>query len=167
MGSVDFKNMDNKTKIEIAITCVMVLALILILINSLRVIFKSKKANGGAPYISAGAFKEIVKRDVMAVKDVKQVSGVDRYQEAMQAEDVILWGRDPFSEKSALAGGDLAISEIKLEGILFHYGNVPRAVINGEMVGEGDKIESFTVNKISKDAVILNDGEKDYKLQLW
>ncbi len=166
MGSVDFRNMDNKTKIEIAITSVMALALILVLINSLRVIFKSKKVNGSAPYMSADAFKEIVKKDAMAAKDVKSGSGVDRYQEAMQSADAIPWGRDPFSEKSALAGGDLAISEIRLEGILFHHGKEPRAVINGEMVGEGDKIGSFTVNKISKDAVILNDNGKDYKLQL-
>jgi len=34
------------------------------------------------------------------------------------------------------------------------------------MVGEGDKLGPMTVNKISKDSVILTDGEKDYKLQL-
>jgi len=166
MESFDFKNMDSKAKIEIIVTFVMVIALILVLVNSLKVIFKSKKNKGSVPYVSADAFKEIIKRDVTAAENVSQGAGVDKYQKAIQDEDAMPWGRDPFSEKAALSGGSLAVSDLKLEGILFHYGNVPRAVINGEMVGEGDKLGPMTVNKISKDSVILTDGEKDYKLQL-
>jgi len=111
--------------------------------------------------------KEIIKMDATAAVDMKQETGSDRYQKAMKDEDSMPWGRDPFSEKAAIVGGDLAISDLKLEGILFHYGNVPRAIINGELVGEGDKIGVITVVKISKDDVIVTDGDKDYKLQLW
>ena len=163
----DFNNLDSKTKIEIVVTSVMVLALIVILANSIKVIFKSKNLAKPASYVSAEAFKEIIKRDATAAVDMNQEIGLDRYQKAIKDEDSIPWGRDPFSKKAAIAGGDLAISDLKLEGILFHYGNVPRAIINGELVGEGDRIGSITVVKISKDDVIVTDGDKDYKLQLW
>jgi len=163
----DFNSLDSKTRTEVVITSVMVLVLIIILVNSIRLIFKSKNAAKPASYVSAEAFKEIIKRDATAAVDMNQDTGSERYQKAMKKEDSIPWGRDPFSEKDAIQGGDLAVSDLKLEGVLFHYGNVPRAIINGELVGEGDKIGTITVVKISKDDVIVTDGDKDYKLQLW
>lgn len=167
MGLSDFNNLNSKTKTEIIVISVMVLVFIVILANSIRVILKSRKPAKPASYVSAKAFKEIIKRDTAAAVGMKQETGQERYQKAMKAEDSIPWGRDPFSEKAATTGGDLAISDLKLEGIIFHYGNIPRAIINGELVGEGDKIGSIIVVKISKDDVIVTDGDKDYKLQLW
>jgi hypothetical protein len=161
MQKIDFKNLDKKSKIEIAVTSVMAIVLVLILSNSLRVIFGPKIQP--APVMSAGAFKEVIRRDIQSSIFAQNAqtakSDTAGYDKA--------WGRDPFSPKVGLRGTEIAVSDLKLEGILWKQGRQSKAIINGEVISEGEAIGNLTVLSIEKESVVVTDGEKKYKLQLW
>ncbi len=167
MGMIDFSNMDKKSKIETAVTSVMVVVFILILSNSLSKIFSSGDAGGGPSYISADDFKQMVEKDIAKPPSANHLTAKDKYQDAIKEEDSIPWGRDPFSKKFAIRGGKIAVSDLKLEGILVHDDNIPRAVINGEIVAEKEKIGNATVVRIEDDSVTVTDGKREYKLHIW
>jgi len=69
------------------------------------------------------------------------------------------WGRSPFILQ------ETTDNELALNGILWDAKN-PQAVINGEIVGVGDKINKYSVVDIDKNKVILNDGTEDCELKL-
>ncbi len=167
MNFIDFKNLNTKSKIEIIATSFMIIVFILILANSLKTVFKSKKLTSENFYMSTDAFKEIIKRDVISPKDTGVVGNRDIYKDIKKEEDLKPWGRDPFSEKTALSVGSMPISNLKVEGIFFQHDQTPQAIINGEVLEEGDKIGDITIIEINKDTVIVTDGEKNYNLHLW
>lgn len=167
MDLIDFKNLDKKSKIEIMITSFMVVIFILILVNSIKTIFKSKRSASKDPHLSTDVFKEIIVRDVISPKDIEVIGNQDMYKDIKEEEDAKLWGRDPFSMEAALSDGAISISDLKLEGILSRHGQNPHAIINGEVLEEGDKVGDATIVEISKDTVIVTDGEKNYSLHLW
>ena len=168
MEGIDFKNMDNKTKAQVAVTSVLVLVFVFVLGNSIKtIISKGKKTNTPSSYVSPDAFKEIVKRDMQDAKQITVANGSELYKAVKEESEKQDWGRDPFSKRAALSGGPVSISGLKLEGILYHYGKNPSALINGEVVSEGDMIGGIKIVEIRKDAVIVNDGKEDYKLSLW
>jgi hypothetical protein len=68
------------------------------------------------------------------------------------------WGRNPFLPGSAAAVLDLS-------GILWDE-EAPKAIISGNIVAVGDKVEGNTVVDIRPDRVILNDGNKTIELKL-
>ena len=80
--------------------------------------------------------------------------------------------RDPFMP--LISGGGYtsdayevrAIEDIRLEGIVCDETKDPIAIINGEIVKEGQKIGSVKVLKIEKDGVIFNIGEDIVKVKL-
>ena len=166
MIDIDLKNLSKRSIIEIAITSVMVVIFIFILFNSIRTIIRNRSSKVSNSYISADAFKEIVKRDVMDAAGVKSPKEIDKYKDAMEKEDAINWGRDPFSKQNVMDHSTVAISDLKLEGILWHSEKAPHAIINGEIVSKGDKIGDATVLEIQKEKVILTDGETKYELSL-
>lgn len=69
------------------------------------------------------------------------------------------WGRNPFVFSSAVS------QDFILGGILWDV-NKPAAIINGEVVAQGDSVGSCVVVDIQPDRVILSDGEKDTELRL-
>jgi hypothetical protein len=72
------------------------------------------------------------------------------------------WSRNPFffpGEHGA------SLEDLHLEGILADKKGF-EAVIDGEIVGKGEKIKGNTLVDIKNDAVILNDGKKDFELRL-
>jgi len=166
MEKIDFKNLDNKSKVQIAVTSVLVVALIIILTNSISTILRKRYPVKPAS-ISPGTFKEIVKRDIGMASKMADIQEPYEYRDAIKSQEDGPWGRDPFSEKAALKGSELVVSDLKLEGILWHHGKSPSAIVNGEIVGEGDKIGGTTVVSIGKDSIIVSDGSKNYKLNLW
>jgi len=166
MEKIDLKNLDNKSKVQIAVTSVLVVAFIIILINSISTILRKRYPPKPAP-ISPGTFKEIVKRDIGMASKMADIQESYEYTDPMKSQEDEPWGRDPFSEEAALKGSELAVSDLKLEGILCHHGKAPTAIINGEIVGKGDKIGGTTVVSIDKDSIIVSDGSKNYKLNLW
>jgi len=165
METIDFKNLDKKAKTEIVVTSVMVLAFVFILVNNLKTIAKKRKSVQPAR-ISTAALQEIARRDASVPAAVGEIE-LGRKDEIEKLTKDVPWGRDPFSEKEAFLGGDIAVSDLKLEGILWHHGSQPNALINGEIVSKGDKIGNVEVLVIEKDTVIVTDGKKNYKLQLW
>jgi len=163
---IDFKNLDNKSKMEIAITSVMVIALVIILFNSAKTLFRSK--NPAVPEaIAPAVFEDAAKR-----KDGPALSKIDKARKASSrsadeiAGDGGEWGRDPFAIRSDSPSSDATISGLKLEGIICDE-KESYAIINGEVVKEGGKVGGNTVVRIEKKAVIVNDGTKDYNLRFW
>lgn len=69
------------------------------------------------------------------------------------------WGRNPFSLENA------SIVSSGLKGILWDKEN-PKAIINDNIVGIGDKVDANTVVDIKQDRVILNNGAQDFELKL-
>lgn len=74
-------------------------------------------------------------------------------------QEELQWGRDPFAlpgqEATAETGGQFILSAVIWDE------NKPLAVINGEVVSIGRKINGYTVKKINKENVVLaKDGEE-------
>jgi len=68
------------------------------------------------------------------------------------------WGRNPF-----LPGGTAAV--LDLSGILWDE-EAPKAIISGNIVAVGEKVEGNTVVDIRPDRVILNNGNTTIELRL-
>ena len=166
MEKIDFKNLDNKSKMQITITSVLVVVFIIILINSMNAILRKRYPAKSTP-ISPGTFKGIAKRSIAIGSKPPLTQKLHKYADVIKSQENLSWGRDPFSEEVALRGSELAVSDLKLEGILWHHGKSPSAIVNGEIVGKGDKIGGTTVVSIDKDSIIVSDGSKNYKLNLW
>jgi len=87
----------------------------------------------------------------------------------------VTWVRNPFFPKTPLTPSASATSPssttalatpgLTLDGIMWDAEN-PRAMINGSLVGIGDKIYGNKVIDIKEDRVILNDGTEDFVLRL-
>ncbi|MEI6863265.1 MAG: hypothetical protein WCK38_02570 [Candidatus Omnitrophota bacterium] len=71
------------------------------------------------------------------------------------------WARSPFIPKSVKGSS----YQMELSGILGSGKNL-KAMINGQILGKGDKLGSATVTDISPNEVMLNDGSKDIVLKL-
>jgi hypothetical protein len=81
--------------------------------------------------------------------------------------------RDPFvplmSEKGIYASdayGISGIKDIRLEGIVWDETKGSAAIINGEIVREGQKIGAAEILRIEKDAVIFSIDGEDTRLEL-
>jgi len=68
------------------------------------------------------------------------------------------WGRNPFTPKAISTATGLT-------GILWDD-KIPKAIINDNVMGIGDKVDGKTVIDIQRDKVILNDGSKNFELRL-
>ena len=166
MEIVDFKNLDNKQKAQIAVTAFLIIAFIFIMGNSIKNIISPGTGSKESKIITPDKFKEIIS----STKDKSSVTSDDiasiKYKEEIASIEATDWGRDPFSKRIALLGGSEFISDFRLEGILWDDNAKPTAIVNGKIVREGDKIDSAKIVQIQKDSVIINDGSKDYRLHL-
>ncbi len=68
----------------------------------------------------------------------------------------VLFQQDENSGKKVLA--------LRLQGIIFREDGKSKAIIEGKIYKEGDKVSGFWIKKILKDKVILTDGKDDYEL---
>lgn len=82
------------------------------------------------------------------------------FERTARRTDYVSWGRNPFMLKEAA----VSVKRFKLNGIAWDPVS-PRAVINDQIVGIGDKIDGNTVVEIKTDRVILNDGLNDFELR--
>lgn len=148
--------MDRK-KLELIITAVLVVAFIFILSKSLKRTGPKKATTAQAipakalptqqPGFIFGTKKEIEAKDILDVKEQP-------------------WGRDPFVLQEVAQGDIDSIEGLKLMGITAGEKAKPMAIINNEIVAVGSAIGKFKVLGISKDKVIVSDGEKDYELKI-
>jgi len=73
------------------------------------------------------------------------------------------WKRSPFvSQETKTVSSDMKIT---LSGVVWHN-NEPKALLNGEIIGIGEKIGDYKVTEIKGDSVTLNDGVKDLRLKI-
>lgn len=71
------------------------------------------------------------------------------------------WGRNPFLTKEIF----LQKKTLGLSGVIWDSTN-PRAIIDNTIVGVGDSVSGARVVEIRKSSVVLNDGERDFELEL-
>ena len=76
--------------------------------------------------------------------------------------EFVSWGKNPFALKEVKIE---TISKLSLNGIMWDEES-PKAIVNDEIIGVGDKIDENTVVDIKKDSVILNDGISDFELEM-
>ena len=81
--------------------------------------------------------------------------------------------RDPFVPLISESGGYAsdayeasAVEDIRLEGIVWDDVKGSIAIINGEIVKEGDAMGSIKVLKINKDSVVFDVGGESIKIDL-
>ena len=81
--------------------------------------------------------------------------------------------RDPFIPLISESGGYAsdaheasAVEDIRLEGIVWDDVKGSIAIINGEIVKEGDAMGSIKVLKINKDSVVFDVGGESIKIDL-
>ena len=72
------------------------------------------------------------------------------------------WGRDPFSSDTYRSGQ--LNSELKLQGISYRQDKVGFAFINNEIVKQGEMINGYKVEEISKDKVLLKKESQNFYL---
>lgn len=91
------------------------------------------------------------------------VPKTDTQQIAEAKKRDLVWGRDPFALKAeeAIAGA----TELILNGIIWDDKR-PYAIINGEIVGKGDKMGEITIMEIRKDSVIIDTGAEKITLSM-
>ena len=94
----------------------------------------------------------------------------------LSAEDYIYYTkgrRDPFvplvlGEKRAYLGLESVemLDDVKLEGIVFDPFGKSMAMLNGEVVEEGNKIHNIEIIKIYDDAIVIKIYAKTYRVSL-
>jgi hypothetical protein len=138
----------DRKKLEIIITTVLVLILIVLLVNT----FKSGRSPDPASGVAAGP--GAVSAPGFEAREVP------REYSNRAAE----WGRDPFYPVNIRGGADVA-SELELNGIIWDEKN-PYAIINDEVLIEGDRIEGYDVVRIEEKRVILRSSTEELALQM-
>lgn len=83
-------------------------------------------------------------------------------QRVAKRTNYVSWGRNPFTLQKT---SSKAFKGLILDGIMWSE-EKPMAVINGNIVKIGDTVSQNTVVDIKQEKVILNDGIKDFELQL-
>ena len=166
MEKIDLKNLDNKQKTQIAVTAFLIITFIFIMGNSIRNITSSGTGTKESKIITPDKFKEIIDSTKHKTSITLKDTSVSKYKKEIASIEATGWGRDPFSKRGALLGGGEFISDFKLEGILLDNRAQSTAIINGEIVREGDTVDNAKIVQIEKNRVIINDGSKDYQLRL-
>jgi len=154
---LDFKNLDNKSKIQLAVTSILILVFLVITGNSVKVIIRKLK-----PGVQETS-KTITKDESQSIdmSNIKtRVSTDDTSGKWIKdADKNVEWGRDPFHKMSD------SISVLQLQGITWHEKS-PKAIISNMVVGIGDRVGPNKIVDIKKDRVILNDGTNNFELTL-
>ncbi|MFC1806990.1 hypothetical protein ACFL0T_01290 [Candidatus Omnitrophota bacterium] len=159
MENIDLKNLDNKSKIEIAATTIFILIFIIILSRNIKFIKgKPKKSARPVPKIT-----DINSADVSldGLKSLAKKKPKD-YSDEIYSGDDIGWGVDPFYHSGLIDD----TSGARLEGIVWDPQR-PQAIINGTVVEAGDSIGQNKVLEIREDFVIINDGKESRELRVW
>jgi len=135
----------KKKHMEMAITGAAVIALLIMLANTFM---SPKKGATKSPSEESDLGKG-------KPADSKSAGAAPRDKE---------WGRDPFGLEK-LPEEESAVSFV-LNGIIWDEDN-PYAIINDEVVREGDKIRGYKVIEIKEGSVLLDDGTERFSLDVW
>ena len=83
--------------------------------------------------------------------------------------------RDPFvplvgvAERAYVSGarGILTIEDVSLQGIVIGANGKPAAIINGELLGEGDRIERLYIESVGSNIVNIKIDDDKFQLKLY
>lgn len=109
--------------------------------------------------------RELSSKPALKVEEVKKLTLRERVipkKRLAQRTDFVAWGKSPFLPKEVIVR---VIPKLILNGIVWDKKN-PKAIINGEIVNVGDKVDESTVVDIRLNRVILNDGTENFELKL-
>jgi len=160
--------MNDKARKQVIVTAILVVVLIFVGMNSISDIKKKRGAKAVKPLS-----KVVVRKEALLKAGLKLVKG--DFTQAEKAKENIAkleeeaqglkLKRDVFIQAPAVSAEEISPSDLTLYGIIWDKDN-PIAIINEEIVKTGDKIGASTVARIEENCVVLNDGTRDYKLNL-
>ena len=143
---------DNKSRVKLIVTAVLIIVFIFVWANTIKVI--QKRRGGGK--------KQAISSKRLVVVQPSKSAGVPLIEVIYEEDDGMEWIRCPFCGKLYIDGGGGVIA---LSGILWDVKD-SKAVINGEIVGIGDEINKYSVVDIDRNSVVLNNGTKDIEISL-
>ncbi len=135
---------DNKKKMELAITGIGVVILIFLIANYMPKSKGNKTILKTEPFVTSEAA-------ILATSEVG-------------AGDNVKWGRDPFFMDSNSAR-EQGIGGLILNGTVSDKDN-PYAIINNEIVKLGDKVSGMTIIEINEKNVVLDENGQRHTLEL-
>jgi hypothetical protein len=87
-------------------------------------------------------------------------------QRAASVQETPPTGRPPASRAPEDSLSRLDDSKLKVMAIAWHGDATRRiAVINGHIVKEGESVDGYTITRIRKDDVIVNDGSRSWRVE--
>lgn len=144
----------QKEKKQIAIIAGLSVVMILAWLNA----FKSVKRPKPKPAVKAEMAVSAANPAAEVVAPAVILSGRDIYRELSEVSKNIKLQRDPFALSFSRGG-------LRLMGILWDQTH-PRAIINNIVVEPGQTIEATKIVQISKDKVVLSDGQDTFELKM-
>lgn len=74
--------------------------------------------------------------------------------------------RDPFISSQEEVGGQLGFGELQLEGVIVDPKGNSYAIVNNEIIREGDLLQGFLLKKIESTKVLFEKGGEDFEVVL-
>jgi hypothetical protein len=139
----------DKKRLEIIITIALILILIFAWANSLKVLKKKS-----SPPAALGPASLPIETGVYPGQEKEK-----------SPQRNLVWARCPFSGKIYTEKEAAGIAGLKLDGILWDK-QKPIAIIAGQVVEIGGKVEGNIVVDIKEDRVILSNGSNNFELKL-
>lgn len=142
----------KKEKIQISVTAGLILVLLFLIINTAGKASQKKSSE----MKSVGASESKSSQNRPSVKELFDIQ--EKEANALELK------RNPFAP-APIISTESAAPTIQLNGIIWDKVN-PTAIINGDIVKVGSKVGDNIVVAITPNSVTLNDGNREYKLQL-
>jgi hypothetical protein len=156
----------KKDIIEVIITGVLILVLLSLAINTVKRTKQAKRLKI-EPYSAVLKKDEFRKKTSQEKSPAKEARRPDKeiYKKLEEETKNLKLKRDPFILGPVISTEEISPSGLSITGILWDREN-PIAIINDNIVRIGDKIGTNNVVDIKQDSVILNDGIKNFELNL-
>ncbi len=148
--------MQKKEKIELIITCGLILILAFFVVNGLKRVKKNK--------LSLKDKKVFIKEQDNDTGKQKNATNKDLFLELEEEAGKLEVKRDPFAT-AVILPVKVYPHGLHLKGIAWDE-KMPTVIINDNIAGEGDKIGDNTIVRIEPERVILNDGIADFYLKI-
>ncbi|MBU1112431.1 MAG: general secretion pathway protein GspB [Candidatus Omnitrophica bacterium] len=158
--------MDKKNKLKLAITVGLTIILILALANAQKTVSKIKARREKTLHSSVLTRTEgaNIPYDVLYPSSEQNQPTEGLYRKLEEETKGFELTRDPFNQHEMIVK-DISNSGSSLQGIIWSKDS-PKAVINGKIVGLGDRVGDNVVIEILSDRVVLSDGTVNFQLRL-
>ncbi|MBM3326492.1 MAG: hypothetical protein FJY65_05875 [Calditrichaeota bacterium] len=148
---------------KVMVTLIGVSVIVFVAMDPYYIIWKKKPSSTTTP---ADTTHKAAAAPGAAIVDKLQpqaarVTGVGRPQR--EPVPYTNWGRDPFVQARRYIDDETTVAELKLGGISVR-GEDRYALINKQIVRQGDEIAGMSVERIEKDRVIISRGGRSFIL---